>query len=332
MEHQNEERALPDRRIAVVAEQPQKLAMFDSQDAFELGQRMATMLSRSSIIPDTYRAQYLKNDTWVNNPDAVGNCFIALELAHRLNLSPLVVMQQVDMIHGRPALRGTLLIGMVNGSGLFTDIEFEIQNPDNPKANDHGYRAVATNVKTGKVCYGPWITWAMVNGEGWADKRGSKWKTMPELMFQYRAAAFWSRLFAPHVTLGLYESEEAREIIEGDYVRVESTGSSAARLARTVDEAIERREAEAEQADTPASEPKPDDKPRGRRVARRTRDAEPAQDAGGDVTEKADAPADTGSDEKPPFDLGDAPEADPPADAGEPEPPTTTTRPALTLE
>ena len=187
----------------------QPLAFFADQTSFEVGQRMALMLSHSSIIPDIYRSDVLKNGKWEKNPDAVGNCFIALELANRLGVSPIMVMQQVDVIHGRPSLRGTFLIGLVNGSGQFSPLEFEC----NELSGDaYGYRAKATNLATGKECIGPWITWKMVKAEKWNEKTGSKWNSMPELMFQYRSAAFWSRLFASHITLGLYESEEARDV------------------------------------------------------------------------------------------------------------------------
>ncbi len=184
---------------------------FRSMHAFGVAQRMANMLASSSIVPDDYRTWQWKDNQWIENPSAVGNCFIAIELANRLHTSPILIMQQVDMIHGRPSLRGVMLIGLINASGEFTKLRFE--QADAPVGSEgYGYRAVAVDRETQEVLYGPWITWAMVNAEGWPNKKGSKWKSMPEQMFQYRAAAFWSRLFAPHITLGLYESEEAHDV------------------------------------------------------------------------------------------------------------------------
>lgn len=107
-----------------------------------------------------------------------------------------------------------LLIGLVNASRQFSPLMFESRGEPGGKDPSYGYRAVATNLATGDRCEGPWIDWEMVNAEGWPNKKGSKWKTMPEQMFRYRAAAFWSRIFAPHITLGLYEAEEARDSIE----------------------------------------------------------------------------------------------------------------------
>lgn len=70
---------------------------FNSMHAFGVANRMASMLASSSIVPNDYR-QWVQdqNDKWIENPAAVGNCFIAIELANRLNTSPILIMQQVD--------------------------------------------------------------------------------------------------------------------------------------------------------------------------------------------------------------------------------------------
>ena len=52
----------------------------------------------------------------------------------------------------------------------------------------------------------------MAKAEGWIDKAGSKWKTMPELMRRYRAASFFTKQFAPEVSMGLQTIEEIIDI------------------------------------------------------------------------------------------------------------------------
>src|SRR5690606_28728464 len=52
----------------------------------------------------------------------------------------------------------------------------------------------------------------MAHAEGWVSKNGSKWKTMPELMIRYRAAAFFGRLYAPEITMGMHTQEEVMDI------------------------------------------------------------------------------------------------------------------------
>jgi hypothetical protein len=51
-----------------------------------------------------------------------------------------------------------------------------------------------------------------VKGEGWLNKSGSKWQTMPELMFRYRCAAFFARTFCPDVLNGLQTADEVRDV------------------------------------------------------------------------------------------------------------------------
>jgi len=53
----------------------------------------------------------------------------------------------------------------------------------------------------------------MAAAEGWATKAGSKWKTMPELMLRYRAAAFFGRLYAPDILMGMQTAEEAVDVV-----------------------------------------------------------------------------------------------------------------------
>src|SRR5690606_12272019 len=72
--------------------------------------------------------------------------------------------------------------------------------------------------RSGEAIEGPWIDWRMVKAESW-DKN-SKWTSIREQMFMYRAGAFWARTNAPDVALGMYESEELRDAIDGEYTRV----------------------------------------------------------------------------------------------------------------
>jgi hypothetical protein len=71
---------------------------------------------------------------------------------------------------------------------------------------------------------GPKITLEMAKAEGWSTKNGSKWQTMPELMLRYRAAAFFARLYAPDITLGMMTAEEVTDTVERDVTpRAESS-------------------------------------------------------------------------------------------------------------
>ena len=166
----------------------------DSQ-AFELVQRQAKMLSASSLVPKEFQGN-------------MANCAIALNIAKRLGADPFMCVQNIDIIHGRPAFRAQFLIAMVNASGRFSPLQFRFEG----KGNTRSCQAYAKSRETGETCEGPTVTWAMAEAEGWTKKAGSKWMTMPDLMFTYRAGAFFARVYAPDITLGMMTSEEAADI------------------------------------------------------------------------------------------------------------------------
>jgi hypothetical protein len=75
-------------------------------------------------------------------------------------------------------------------------------------------QAYATERSTGELLEGPLITIEMATAEGWTTKQGSKWKTMPQLMLMYRAAAFFGRLYAPEIMMGMHAVEEISDVQE----------------------------------------------------------------------------------------------------------------------
>jgi hypothetical protein len=162
--------------------------------AFELIQRQAKMLSASTLIPKDFQGN-------------MANCAIGLEIAARLKASPFMVIQNIDIIHGRPSFRAQFLIAMVNASGRFSPLQFKFEG----EGAGRSCQAFAKSRETGELCEGPIVTWAMAKAEGWTDKAGSKWKTMPDLMFTYRAGAFFARIYAPDITLGMQTSEEMHD-------------------------------------------------------------------------------------------------------------------------
>lgn len=165
------------------------------KEAFELSLRTAKMLSTSNLVPKDYQ----------NN---VANCTIALEIANRIGATPLMIMQNLYIVHGRPAWSSQFLIATLNASKRFTPLNYEADE----KKGGGACRAFATDTATGERVNGVWVTMEMAAAEGWSTKTGSKWKTMPELMLRYRAAAFFTRQFAPEVSMGIMTHEEAQDI------------------------------------------------------------------------------------------------------------------------
>lgn len=169
----------------------------DLQLAFELAQREAIAWSKSTIVPKDYQG---------NMP----NCLVALEMARRIGASPMQVMQNLYVVQGRPGWSSTFLIASVNSCGRFTALRYEERGT--PSTDEYAVRAWAEEKRTGERLNGTWITWEMVKAEGWLNKTGSKWKTMPDQMFKYRAASFWQRTYAPEISMGLQTAEEVEDI------------------------------------------------------------------------------------------------------------------------
>lgn len=187
-----------------VATLPAPPTMKSSQESnFELALREANALASSTLVPKSYQGK-------ANIP----NVLIASEIAKRIGASTLLVMQNLHIIQGKPSWSSTFLIACVNACGRFTPMRFEVVG-NNPKDNNYRVRAYAEDKASGERCNGPWVDWEMVKAEGWLSKGGSKWKTMPELMFMYRSAGFWSRLFAPEVSMGILTREEVEDVWGG---------------------------------------------------------------------------------------------------------------------
>ncbi|MDQ3039180.1 MAG: hypothetical protein M3Q51_03470 [Pseudomonadota bacterium] len=180
-----------------------------AESSFALTVRQAKALAASNLVPKDYRGE-----------DGLANVMVALEIANRIGASPLSVMQSLHVIQGRPSWSASFLIATVNACGRFTPLRFETVGED-PEAKDYRVRAHAKDRDGGEHCIGPWITWQMADGEGWSKKTGSKWLTMPALMFMYRAAAFWTRVYAPELSLGIHTAEEVQDITTGPAPRVD---------------------------------------------------------------------------------------------------------------
>jgi hypothetical protein len=172
-------------------------SVFSGIRAFEDAQRIAKALASSTLIPPQFQGQ-----------QGFANCLVALEIAARMNISPFLCMQHLHIIHGRPSWSSAFIIAMVNGCGRFTPLRFEVSGEGDSLA----CYAVATDIKTQQELKGPTITMLMAKKEGWSTKSGSKWLTMPELMIRYRAAAFWGRLFAGDLLVGLQTQEEVIDV------------------------------------------------------------------------------------------------------------------------
>jgi len=181
-------------------EAPQRYAisLTDSQ-GFELAQRVAKLLASSQLVPKEYQG---------NTP----NCVIALNMAQRIGADPLMVMQNLVVVYGKPTWSSQFLIATTNTCGRFSPIRYEFFGQ--PNTDDWGCRAWAVEKATGKELVGADITIAIAKKEGWYGKNGSKWQSIPQQMLMYRAGAWWTRAYAPEISMGMQTAEEVADTID----------------------------------------------------------------------------------------------------------------------
>jgi hypothetical protein len=148
----------PEARMPVV-----KMGWGDLQ-GFELMQRAAKAIAASSLVPQQFQ----------NN---LPNCLIALEMAQRIGASPLMVCQNLYVVHGRPGWSSKFLIASFNQCGRFSAVRYDWSGERG--TDTWGCRAWATEKATGEKITGPVITIDLAKKEGWYEKSGSKWKTIP---------------------------------------------------------------------------------------------------------------------------------------------------------
>jgi hypothetical protein len=181
---------MEDNKIKPV-EETNSISIFENQDKFELAQRMATALSKSTIVPQDYR----------NN---IPNALIALDMSNRLMMSPMIVMQNLYIVKGRPSWSSQFIIAIINNSKRFaSNVKFKLEGKGE-EMTCYAY----TKDYDGEEVTGPVISMKMAKAEEWSTKLGSKWKTMPEVMNRYRAASFFGRLYCSDLLMGIYSDEE----------------------------------------------------------------------------------------------------------------------------
>ncbi len=194
--------ALADLQTSAIAK-PQQRQNFSvsmtNLEGFELAQRCAKLLASSTLVPKEYQGN-------------LSNCVIALNMAQRIGADPLQVMQNLVIVHGRPTWSSQFLIATVNTSGRFSALRFEFFGEQGTDA--WGCRAWAIEKTTGEKLVGSDVTIAIAKAEGWYGKNGSKWKTMPQQMLMYRAGSWWTRAFAPELSMGLQTSEEVGDVFD----------------------------------------------------------------------------------------------------------------------
>lgn len=221
----------------VVAMQPttsQAIVNFFDPLQFETMQRVCKMFASSELVPDMYKASE-------KNPieKAISNCMIAIEISQRIGASPLMVMQNMVPIYGKPSWSSKFLVATVNTCGRFNPLQYRftekgmlgmvdytdyvwdnatrskkpvVKQFDGKKIMDIECVAYTTAKGSDQVLESSPVSIRLAVQEGWYTKNGSKWQTMTKQMLMYRAASFWTSAYAPELSMGMRTVEEQQDI------------------------------------------------------------------------------------------------------------------------
>lgn len=219
--------------VATLQQAPQQAVVnFFDPVQFDTMQRVCKMFASSELVPDMYKASEK------NPPEkAISNCMIAIEIAQRIGASPLMVMQNMVPIYGKPSWSSKFLVATVNTCGRFNPLQYrftekgalgmvdytdyEYQNGhkvavrkqfDGKKIIDIECVAFTSAKDSDTMLESSPVSIRLAIQEGWYTKNGSKWQTMTRQMLMYRAASFWTSAYAPELSMGMRTIEEQQDI------------------------------------------------------------------------------------------------------------------------
>lgn len=230
---------------AVVVSQPTQVGFnFFDPVQFDTMQRVCKLFASSELVPDMYK---VSDKTPIEK--AMANCMIAIEIAQRIGASPLMVMQNMVPIYGKPSWSSKFLVATVNTCGRFNPLQYRFTEKGMLGMVDYtdyvwdnstrSKRAVAKQFDGKKVMDIECVAYTTAKGsdkmlesspvsirlaiqEGWYTKNGSKWQTMTKQMLMYRAASFWTSAYAPELSMGMKTIEENQDIQDVEYQEIKN--------------------------------------------------------------------------------------------------------------
>lgn len=183
-------------------------------------ERNETVLNKPSELQETGIMAYVNEQRKIyalaqtmchadNIPQAYKNkpadTAIAIDMAARMGVPPLMVMQNLFVVKGKPSWSGQACLSFIRAR--FDKVKVIYTGT---KGTDNRGCYVAAIDKDGDRFEGAEVTIAMAKAEGWLSN--NKWKTMPEQMLAYRAGAFFARVHCPDALMGCAVEGEAEDI------------------------------------------------------------------------------------------------------------------------
>lgn len=179
--------------LSTVSSASGPLTFLTEQSSFEHIWRVATAFSKSALVPPHFQGK----------PE---NTFVALQMALQLEVNPLLALQNIIVIQGRPGFNAQFAIALCNQRGPFRGpITWESKG----KGKELEVTAKGVLRQTGEVV-DVTVSMAMAELEGWT--KNPKYRSMPEQMLRYRSATWLIRLYAPDVLLGFSTNDELEDM------------------------------------------------------------------------------------------------------------------------
>lgn len=177
--------------------------VFSTIENFKEIYDIGKMFASSALVPQAYQGKPM-------------DCTIAVDMANRMGVSPMMVMQNLDVVRGKPRWNGKACKTLVEASGKFSDVKHVYTGERG--TDTWGCYLQAVRLSDGELVKGSEVTIGMAKKEGWYSKKDklgnetSKWQTMPELMLAYRASAFFANVHIPDRLMGVYVEGEIDDI------------------------------------------------------------------------------------------------------------------------
>lgn len=195
------------RPILVVQSQ---IAVFDTA-MFEHMQRLAVMIATSNLVPEhlNYRVKIAgTRDEYreLTPKEAISNCFLVVNQAHKWGMDPFSLAQGVFVTKGKVGYEGKVIATVVNSHPQMADrLKYRFEGVF---ANGQRKVIVTGRLKgenEDRTVEGTVKDWATDNG-GW------KQATSADQMLTYRGAREWGRRHLPEALMGVYADEEIEAI------------------------------------------------------------------------------------------------------------------------
>lgn len=196
------------------------VSIFENPAEFGARVQIAQALSKTQFVPEAFRGK-------------AEDCLVALDMAARLELNPLAVFSDIYIIDNRASFSSKFLIALVNRSGRFSRIQYaegvdgtaEVtfsgwgetrgqRKTWKEKVPNHYAQASFTELASGEVYTSPRVDLNFAEKNGWVQKNGSKWQSMPEIMCRYRAASILIKSVCPEIVMGLEWADDLQDARE----------------------------------------------------------------------------------------------------------------------